>query len=221
MISSRESTGLFLGLVTSSFELSSPTYIFSKGFRACFLRLGSLSKMDIATLLLHIYLFILAASAGPSSAIAMLPKLGSWSFPNGFHAVMGETISSREIQIQQSCWAYTSKRSFQKYTRPESRPSSALRLYTIATWPIQRSIHQPAHETLLLAWSTGFQGWPSLTCTTPRNSLACFLQHNGSGWVLLTHSRCRRCFRLWLAEDITSCQSRRRINITAPVAYAM
>ncbi len=94
MVSSRESTGLFLGLVTSSFELSSPTYIFSKGFRACFLRLGSLSKMDIATLLLHIYLFILAASAGPSSAIAMLPKLGSWSFPNGFHAVMGETISS-------------------------------------------------------------------------------------------------------------------------------
>lgn len=72
------SSGLPLGLVTSPFRLLDITYICSQEFLATCWHVKSHRATHAITVLVHIFLFILAAILGPASAIAMLPKLGEW-----------------------------------------------------------------------------------------------------------------------------------------------
>ncbi len=70
--------GVRLGLLTSSYQLTSPSYLFTEQFSSAF---PALSPKDVATLSMHVFLFVLAAASGPSAAIVMLPKLEWWPAP--------------------------------------------------------------------------------------------------------------------------------------------
>lgn len=75
---SPDNWGLPLGLITSPFRLLDITYLCSREFRATLRNRGSLRTSEVITIVLHLFLFILAAVLGPASAISMLPRLGEW-----------------------------------------------------------------------------------------------------------------------------------------------
>lgn len=73
------SSGVPLGLVTSPFRLLDITYLWSRDFSAVCLHLNGRHRLiDAITIFAHIFLFVLAAILGPSSAVVMLPRLGEW-----------------------------------------------------------------------------------------------------------------------------------------------
>jgi hypothetical protein len=69
------SMGLRFGMLVASYQLSSPVYLFNKEFRSAAVNVRRMSLGEMATLLLFVYFFSLAAASGPSTAIAILPKL--------------------------------------------------------------------------------------------------------------------------------------------------
>lgn len=75
---SADKQGLPLGLITSPFRLLDITYLCSREFRATLRNLGSSRTSEVITIVLHLFLFILAAVLGPASAISMLPRLREW-----------------------------------------------------------------------------------------------------------------------------------------------
>ncbi|KAF8847919.1 hypothetical protein BDZ45DRAFT_811204 [Acephala macrosclerotiorum] len=75
--------GLQLGLITSSFEIGSPTFLGSKSFWAVCSKARYFTLKDVGTILLLVYVFILVAIVGPSSAITMLPREDWWQPPYG------------------------------------------------------------------------------------------------------------------------------------------
>ncbi|KAJ0120719.1 hypothetical protein J7T55_015451 [Diaporthe amygdali] len=70
--------GLPLGLITSPFRLLDVTYLWSQEFSAAWRSLEVFSISEVATIGIHVFLFVLAAVLGPASAISMLPRLGEW-----------------------------------------------------------------------------------------------------------------------------------------------
>ena len=81
LLSSSKPDGLRLGFLTAPFQMSSPIYLFSKEFVSTFARIKPSAPKDIVTIVLHIFLVALAAVTGPSTAIAILPKLNWWPGP--------------------------------------------------------------------------------------------------------------------------------------------
>ncbi|KAK2611644.1 hypothetical protein N8I77_004974 [Diaporthe amygdali] len=69
--------GLPLGLVTSPFRLLDLTYLWSQEFSAAWWS-EKIRISELISLVVHVYLFSLAAILGPASAISMLPKPGEW-----------------------------------------------------------------------------------------------------------------------------------------------
>ena len=75
------SRGIPFGYLTSAFQLNSPFYLFSSGFAAPFIRYSPATSHSIGLAALLFGAFLLAALAGASSGIVMLPKLGWWDMP--------------------------------------------------------------------------------------------------------------------------------------------
>lgn len=75
---SSDGRGLPLGLVTSPFRLFDITYLWSREFSAACQGLLEFRLSEVITILIHLFMFILAAVLGPASAISMLPRLGEW-----------------------------------------------------------------------------------------------------------------------------------------------
>lgn len=70
------SHGVPLGLLTSPFRLLDMTYLCSQEFlAACSSEKGI---HGVISIVIHVYLFVLAAILGPASAIIMLPRLRDW-----------------------------------------------------------------------------------------------------------------------------------------------
>ncbi|KAL8801037.1 MAG: hypothetical protein Q9182_004729 [Xanthomendoza sp. 2 TL-2023] len=80
------SDGLPLGLVTAAYQVSSITYLITPEFyEAWYLPLGIralLSRLSLLTLLVVVY--FLTAVLGPSSAVAMIPRLDWWDHNNPY-----------------------------------------------------------------------------------------------------------------------------------------
>lgn len=72
------SHGLPLGLITSPFRLLDTTYLWSRDFLAAAKSPGRQHVSEMITIVIHVFVFILAAVIGPASAISMLPRLGEW-----------------------------------------------------------------------------------------------------------------------------------------------
>lgn len=72
------SSTLPLGLATSPFRLLDLTYLWSQEFSAAWWGQGGMSILDVVSILVHVFLFVLAAILGPASAISMLPRLREW-----------------------------------------------------------------------------------------------------------------------------------------------
>lgn len=70
--------GLPLGLITSPFRLLDITFLWSREFLATLRNPRSLRTAEVITIVIHLFLFILAAVLGPASAISMLPRMGEW-----------------------------------------------------------------------------------------------------------------------------------------------
>ncbi len=70
--------GLRLGLLAAPFQMGSPMYLVSHEFRASVTRFGKLSVQKVLTIAMVLYFFTLTAITGPSTAIAMIPKLAWW-----------------------------------------------------------------------------------------------------------------------------------------------
>lgn len=70
--------GLPLGLITSPFRLLDITYLWSREFLATVRNPGELRPSELITIVIHVFLFTLAAVLGPASAISMLPRPGEW-----------------------------------------------------------------------------------------------------------------------------------------------
>lgn len=75
---SQDQRGLPLGLVTSPFRLLDVTYLWSREFLATVRNPRRLRPLEIITIVIHVFLFTLAAVLGPASAISMLPRPGEW-----------------------------------------------------------------------------------------------------------------------------------------------
>lgn len=105
---SPDGRGLPLGLVTSPFRLLDVSYLWSQEFSAAFRGLRGFHLSEITTVLIHFFLFVLAAVLGPASAITMLPRLGEWQIAktvieapfystqnrnNSYHVYMGGGLS--------------------------------------------------------------------------------------------------------------------------------
>lgn len=73
---SSDGRGLPLGLITSPFRLSDISYLWSREFSAACRALRGSRLSEVIIVLIHLFLFILAAVLGPASAISMLPRLG-------------------------------------------------------------------------------------------------------------------------------------------------
>lgn len=116
------SSGVPLGLITSSFRLLDITFLWSRDFSTVCLHLnGRRRLLDAITIFAHIFLFVLAAILGPSSAVVMLPRLGEWelarkivgapfhSTPNSYQVYIGAPLAEVFPQritrdfIPQSC----------------------------------------------------------------------------------------------------------------------
>lgn len=70
------SHGIPLGILTSPFRLLDMTYLWSQEFLAA---CSSEKGIDrVISIVIHVYLFVLAAILGPASAISMLPRLRDW-----------------------------------------------------------------------------------------------------------------------------------------------
>ena len=85
LLSRSQHQGLRLGLLTSPFQMNSPLYLFSQEFASTCARVNLSTRMDLVTISLHVFLVVLAAVTGPSTAIAILPKLGWWPGPANVH----------------------------------------------------------------------------------------------------------------------------------------
>lgn len=70
--------GLPLGIITSPFRLLDITYLWSREFLASVRILGGFRFAETITVVIHVFLFALAAVLGPASAIIMMPRLGEW-----------------------------------------------------------------------------------------------------------------------------------------------
>lgn len=70
--------GLPLGLITSPFRLLDVTFLWSREFLATLRNLRSLRTSEVITIVIHLFMFTLAAVMGPASAISMLPRMGEW-----------------------------------------------------------------------------------------------------------------------------------------------
>ena len=75
------SHGIPFGYLTLAFQLNSPFYLASSGFLAPFLRCRPATLYSISLAALVLVTFVLAALAGASSGIVMLPKPGWWEMP--------------------------------------------------------------------------------------------------------------------------------------------
>lgn len=97
---SPDNRGLPLGLITSPFRLLDIIYLCSREFWATLRNLGSLHTSEIITIVLHLFLFILAAVLGPASAISMLPRLGEWELAKSITGAPFYSIHDRKIVYQ-------------------------------------------------------------------------------------------------------------------------
>ncbi|MBE3049330.1 hypothetical protein IMZ48_43890, partial [Candidatus Bathyarchaeota archaeon] len=90
--------GTPFGFLASSFQLTSPVYLFTSEFWAPLAQRGGRSASFNATAVLIVVSFLLAAGASPFSAILMLPRLQWWQM-DGDDAVLrslAATINRRE-----------------------------------------------------------------------------------------------------------------------------
>lgn len=95
---SSDGRGLLLGLITSPFRLLDISYLWSREFSAACRDLRGLCLSDVISILIHLFLFILAAVLGPASAISMLPRLGERQIAKTvteapFYSIQTRTIS--------------------------------------------------------------------------------------------------------------------------------
>lgn len=74
------SQGVPLGLLTSPFRLLDLTYLWSQEFFAAWS--SEKGTQRVISIVIHAYLFGLAAILGPASAISMLPRLRDWELAN-------------------------------------------------------------------------------------------------------------------------------------------
>lgn len=83
------SHGVPLGLLTSPFRLLDLTYLWSQEFSAaCSSEKGI---HEVISIVIHVYVFALAAILGPASAISMLPRLRDWQLA---HTVAEKHLTS-------------------------------------------------------------------------------------------------------------------------------
>lgn len=75
---SSDGYGLPLGLITSPFRLLDISYLWSRDFSAACRSVKGFRLSEFITIIIHLFLFILAAVVGPASAISVLPRLGEW-----------------------------------------------------------------------------------------------------------------------------------------------
>lgn len=97
---SPDNRGLPLGLITSPFRLLDITYLCSREFWATLRNLGSVRISEVITIVLHLFLFILAAVLGPASAISMLPRLGEWELAKTITSAPFYSIHDRYFVYQ-------------------------------------------------------------------------------------------------------------------------
>lgn len=71
--------GLPLGIITSPFRLLDITYLWSREFVSSIRAPGGFCVSETITIIIHVFLFALAAVLGPASAIIMIPRLGEWN----------------------------------------------------------------------------------------------------------------------------------------------
>lgn len=93
--------GVPLGLVTSPFRLLDLTYLWSQEFSA-----ASSSEKGIhrvISIVVHVYLFVLAAILGPASAISMLPRLRDWELA---HTIAEVHLPPNRIHGPNPTYAY-------------------------------------------------------------------------------------------------------------------
>lgn len=97
---SPDNRGLPLGLITSPFRLLDITYLCSGEFWATLRNLRSLRTSGFITIVLHLFLFVLAAVLGPASAISMLPRLGEWQLAKTITSAPFYSIHDRHFVYQ-------------------------------------------------------------------------------------------------------------------------
>jgi hypothetical protein len=88
--------GVHFGFITSGYQLSSVSYLFTSAFWSAAMaqrRYKSTVRVPLACLLM--VAIALTALAGPSSAIAMIPELEWWPYPNAFSGTKGLTFINR------------------------------------------------------------------------------------------------------------------------------
>lgn len=89
--------GVPLGMMTSPFRLLDITYLWSREFLATLRNPRRLRPLEVITIIIHVFLFTLAAVLGPASAISMLPRLGEWELAKTitdapFYSIHDQTI---------------------------------------------------------------------------------------------------------------------------------
>jgi len=75
---SPDHNGVPVGLLAAPFQISSAASLWSSDLWSAFGIAKGRSISDTLTVMLHIYIFVLAALSAPASAIVMLPKLDWW-----------------------------------------------------------------------------------------------------------------------------------------------
>lgn len=87
--------GLPFGLVSAGYQLTDLSYLLSHQFLAAVkLRTGIRKMHHLPFVLLLIVVFALSALVGPSSAIALIPKLAWWTIKDPFSSTGGSTFIS-------------------------------------------------------------------------------------------------------------------------------
>lgn len=152
------SSGVPLGLVTSPFRLLDITYLWSWDFSTVCLHLnGRRRLLDATTIFTHIFLFVLAAILGPSSAVVMLPRLGQWELA---HTVVDAPFFNTHLFHQVYIGAALTDVFPQRITRdfiPQSCDYSNLSLPQSNACPrlglidIVQGIHPPEYNEKLLS----------------------------------------------------------------------
>lgn len=95
------SHGVPLGLVTSPFRLLDLTYLWSQEFSAACSSEKGIHR--VISIVIHVYLFLLAAILGPASAISMLPRLRDWELA---HTVAKAYLPSVWVDHPNVTYAY-------------------------------------------------------------------------------------------------------------------
>ncbi|KAI1123514.1 hypothetical protein F5Y10DRAFT_285964 [Nemania abortiva] len=83
--------GIPFGFLTAPFQLTSPLYLFTSEFWSC---LGSANMRSALLALIVVVSFILAALAGTSSSIIIIPKLGWRALPESMEEIWRSTAAS-------------------------------------------------------------------------------------------------------------------------------